>query len=269
MLFLLVKMIEKVVVYMQIAAQTSLNDFANSNVSKCFVPAAKADEYYVTMHADDPERPAYMVGSVGDPHGTPEFFRLLLPTPLAVGNRGTIINLTSSAIKSRFPVFVAKQVNVDGYNVISPHFGAPSFRVGRLVAIAWLPKPAGAMEVDHLDGNPANDNLDNLEWVSHGTNLKRGRHSTHHHWADSDYVLMVREGDIPKLVHPSKVASVTGSSNQSHIFRRKTRRSANGWYLAVNPTRADALNFVDDLPFEDTSPYAAAVEELFEELGID
>lgn len=91
-------MIEKVVIYMQIAAQTSLNDFANSNVSKCFVPTVKADEYYVTMHADDPERPAYMVGSVGNPHGTPELFRLLLPTPIAVGNRGTIVNLICNQI---------------------------------------------------------------------------------------------------------------------------------------------------------------------------
>lgn len=254
---------------MQIAAQTTLNDFANSNVLKCFVPTAKADEYYVTMHADDPERPDYMVGSIGNLHGTPERFRLLLPTPLAAGNRGTIINLTSSAIKSPFPTFVAKQLNVDGYNVISHYFGAPSFRVGRLVAIAWLPRPAGATEVDHLDGNPANDDLDNLEWVTHSVNLQRGRHSKPKEWASEDLVLMVHEGDEPMLVHPSKVTHITGSRNTSHALRRGTRRSIKGWYLCLNPTLADARDFVATLPFEDTGYYVAAVEELFDILNID
>ena|SRR5215467_11518513 len=40
--------------------------------------------------------------------------------------------------------------------------------VHRLVAITFL-------EVDHKDGNPMNNNLDNLEWVTPFENLKRRR----------------------------------------------------------------------------------------------
>lgn len=47
---------EMVVIYMQIAAKTSLTDFENSSVRACFVPAAQVSEYMVKMHADDPER---------------------------------------------------------------------------------------------------------------------------------------------------------------------------------------------------------------------
>lgn len=257
-----------VVIYMQVAAKTSFSAFENSEVYACFIPTGQKCEYYVKMHVDDPERPDYMVGSVGKPHGTPEQFRLLLPIPLAVGNRGTIINLTNFAIKSRFPTFVAKNVNVDGYNVIAPYYGAPTFRVGRLVAIVWLPKPAGATEVDHLDGDPSNDNLDNLEWVSHSVNLRRGRHSRPQAWDPEDQVLMVHEGYKPLLTHPSKVASIANSQNISHVLRRGTRRSVNGWYLCMNPSRADALTFVSDLPFADVSLYLEAVEGLFDDIGI-
>lgn len=249
---------------MRIAAETSFEDFEDSNVSACFIPTDNENEYYLKLHADHPERPAYLVGSAGNTHGVPELFRLLLPIPLAVGNKSTIVNLTNSAIRAPYPVFVTQRKNVDGYHVIPPYFGAPSFRVGRLMGLTWLPRPTGTTEIDHIDGDPANDELYNLEWVTHGENLRRGRHSKHYHWDDSDYVLMVREGDVPKLVHPLKVASITGSSNQSHIFRRGTRRSAKGWYLCLNPSREEALNFVDNLPFEDTSPYVAAVEKLLD-----
>ena len=164
---------------MQIAAKTNLKDFENSNVRMCFIPAAQVGEYCVKMHTDDPERKAYMVGSVGNPHGTPELFRLLLPIPLGVGNRGTLLSLSNNAIKYHYPSFVAIYQKKDGYNIIPAFYGAPSTNVDWLVATAWLPRPAGATEVDHLDGNPANDALENLEWVSHGVNLRRGRHSKH------------------------------------------------------------------------------------------
>lgn len=266
---LLVKTIEMVVIYMQIAAKTSLTDFENSSVRACFVPAAQVGEYMVKMHADDPERSDYMVGSVGNVHGKPETFRLLIPTPLAVGDRGTVISLTQPVLGHSYPTFIPQLVNVDGYHVIPRYYGAPSFRVGRLVAIAWLPRPVGATEVDHLDGNPANDALDNLEWVTHSQNLRRGRHSRPRSWEPEDQVLMLHEGYEPRLVHPSKVTSISGSPNGSHILRRGTRKSANGWYMRLNPSFEEAMDFVEGLPLKDKSYYLEAVANLFDSLEID
>ena len=42
--------------------------------------------------------------------------------------------------------------------------------IHRLVAEAFLPKPLGATEVDHIDGNKSNNRVENLRWVTHKEN---------------------------------------------------------------------------------------------------
>jgi hypothetical protein len=44
--------------------------------------------------------------------------------------------------------------------------------VHRLVALAFIPKPEGRYEVNHIDGNKANCHIDNLEWVTSGDNAR-------------------------------------------------------------------------------------------------
>lgn len=43
--------------------------------------------------------------------------------------------------------------------------------VHRLVAQAFIPNPLGLRDVDHIDGNPTNNVVENLRWVSHKENL--------------------------------------------------------------------------------------------------
>lgn len=45
------------------------------------------------------------------------------------------------------------------------------FQVHRLVADAFLIKPDGDVEVDHIDGNKSNNNVSNLRWVTHYENI--------------------------------------------------------------------------------------------------
>ena len=54
--------------------------------------------------------------------------------------------------------------------------------VHRLVATAFKTKDTGADYVNHIDGNPANNNADNLEWVTKSANTKDGVKRSNGHW---------------------------------------------------------------------------------------
>lgn len=47
-----------------------------------------------------------------------------------------------------------------------------TYKLHRLVAEAFIPNPKKLPEVNHIDGNKANDSVDNLEWIGRSDNLK-------------------------------------------------------------------------------------------------
>lgn len=49
-----------------------------------------------------------------------------------------------------------------------------TFLVSRLVAMTWCDGYADGMTVNHIDGNPMNNNASNLEWVSLRENIQKG-----------------------------------------------------------------------------------------------
>ena len=98
-----------------------------------------------------------------------EEFRLLtkysIPTIreyYLVSNYGRIFN--------RFTCqFLVPQIGTDGYYAInlSTDNGGKMFRVNRLVMLTFYPIPnADEMVVNHLDCNPVNNHISNLEWTT-------------------------------------------------------------------------------------------------------
>lgn len=41
----------------------------------------------------------------------------------------------------------------------------------RIIAMAFIPNPENKPEVNHIDANPSNNSLSNLEWVTHKENI--------------------------------------------------------------------------------------------------
>lgn len=74
-------------------------------------------------------------------------------------------------------------VNTLGYHSVMlrlPGETKPHRRsVHRLVALAFIPNPLGLSDVAHNDGNPSNNNKENLRWATHQENqMDMRKHGT-------------------------------------------------------------------------------------------
>lgn len=49
-----------------------------------------------------------------------------------------------------------------------------TYKVHRLVAETYIPNPNGYDTVDHIDGNPGNNCVNNLQWMSRENNTRKG-----------------------------------------------------------------------------------------------
>lgn len=68
--------------------------------------------------------------------------------------------------------FRKPQIDQHGYQFVNLCLGGFKQRkfIHRLVALAFIPNPLNKPFVNHKDGNPLNNSVDNLEWCTSGEN---------------------------------------------------------------------------------------------------
>lgn len=87
-----------------------------------------------------------------------------------VSNQGRLMSIINN------PLIISLCLNYKGYEcaVIRKNNVAKTIRVHRLIAEAFISNPLNLPQVNHLDGNKANNSLDNLEWSDNSGNQKHG-----------------------------------------------------------------------------------------------
>lgn len=100
------------------------------------------------------------------------------------------------------------------------------YQIHRLVAFHFFPPPLSFQEIHHKDGNPGNNHLNNIEWVSHAQNMQHvfqnGRKDFEaKHWKK---VIDLNSGKIYKSI--SEAARDIGCTMQclSQIMRNNSKK---------------------------------------------
>lgn len=70
--------------------------------------------------------------------------------------------------------YLKKLENKQGYYfvILSKNGIEIAYLISRLVAQVYIPNPKNKPQVNHIDGNPKNNNINNLEWVTASENKK-------------------------------------------------------------------------------------------------
>ena len=73
--------------------------------------------------------------------------------------------------------FLVPRANRYGYLYVnlSRNGKYTSYTIHRLVAEAYLPNPSNLPDVDHIDNDKTHNYLNNLQWITHKDNVRKGR----------------------------------------------------------------------------------------------
>lgn len=99
-----------------------------------------------------------------------EFKECGFSTKHLIGNQGTVKRLDQGKIKRYGTDILTGMVKADGYKMY--YINNKWHYAHRLVATHYIPNIRNVSDVNHKDGNKANNDFNNLEWLTHSENCQ-------------------------------------------------------------------------------------------------
>ena len=101
--------------------------------------------------------------------------------------------------------------------------------VHRLVAETYLPNLLNLSDVHHKDNNPKNNNLDNLEWVSHKENCEHSRNNIGRNKAAEWRILNIKNKETFVIKNLAKWCE-ENDLNRSNLHKTLTKTNHHKGY---------------------------------------
>lgn len=117
------------------------------------------------------------------------------------------------------PRIMKQSKNKGGYHyvILSKNDNQKLSYVHRLVATAFIPNPQNKSEVNHIDGNPSNNHVSNLEWCTRKENVEHSWNVLHHNDVKSVHQYSLG-GEYIASYRNAKIASETIGIATSEIY---------------------------------------------------
>ena len=93
-------------------------------------------------------------------------------TIYSVSDTGLVRNDKRKTLKKQYNLISTSNLKYKKVSLFNKKDKIGEFFVHRLVAEVFIPNPNKLPMVNHKDGNPENNNVDNLEWVSAKQNVE-------------------------------------------------------------------------------------------------
>ena len=106
--------------------------------------------------------------------------------PYEISNFGNVRRKLDAKYKYKNRLYVKSYINNKGYVCYNLYMEGKVYKrqLHKLIATAFIPNPDNLPEINHIDGNPLNNSIENLEWCTHQYNMQHswdtGLHKNYH-----------------------------------------------------------------------------------------